>query len=121
MKNYIHFLFLLGTTLCVMSCENDSTNDLIDSTPVNQVNYIDDVKPIIDSSCIVCHQSPPVNGAPMSLLTFDDVKNAIENRNLIQRIASEDQSFLMPLGGPRLPQATIDLIIKWQTDGFLEQ
>lgn len=121
MKNYTRILFLLSIIICLLSCENDSPDDLIEITPVDTVTYIDDVKPIIDGSCIICHQNPPVNGAPMSLLTLDDVRNAIETRGLIQRISSEDVNFLMPLGGPRLPQPTIDLIIKWQTDGFLEQ
>jgi hypothetical protein len=57
----------------------------------------------------------------MPLLTYEDVKNAVENRGLINRISSEDTGFLMPFGGPRLPQNLIDIVIQWETDGLLEE
>jgi len=62
-----------------------------------------------------------LHGAPTSLVTFTDVVNGVNNGNLIGRISAQaGQAGAMPLGGPRLPQATIDLIIQWQTDGLLE-
>jgi hypothetical protein len=76
---------------------------------------------IIDNACNNCHTSPPQNGAPMSLTTFMDVKTSVENRGLIDRITrNEGAGGLMPLGGPRLPQASIDLIVQWNEDGLLE-
>ena len=42
------------------------------------------------------------------------------NRDLIDRISTTDLGFLMPFGGPRLPQNLIDTIIQWQADGLLE-
>jgi hypothetical protein len=57
----------------------------------------------------------------MPLLTYENVKDAIENRGLINRISSNDLSFLMPFGGPRLPQNLIDQVIQWELDGFVEQ
>ena len=57
----------------------------------------------------------------MSLTTFLDVKNSVENSGLIDRITrNEGAGGLMPLGGPRLPQASIDLIVQWNEDGLLE-
>ncbi|BAO75741.1 hypothetical protein WPG_1511 [Winogradskyella sp. PG-2] len=73
----------------------------------------------MDTNCISCHNSPPINGAPMSLTTFSDVKNSVENRNLIERISANDAS-VMPAGGPRLPQNLIDLVIQWETEGLEE-
>ncbi|WP_282080257.1 hypothetical protein [Aquimarina algiphila] len=112
---------IIGFILITISCENDSESDLIDVTPVNLVTYDDNVKNIIDNNCILCHNDPPINFAPMPLLTFEQVKEAAENRNLIGRVSSEDINFLMPSGGPRLPQSTIDIIIQWRDDGLLEQ
>lgn len=104
------------------SCTNASEEDLIDATPIiDNITYVNDVKPIIDNNCISCHNNPPVNGAPMPLLTYEDVKNAIENRGLISRISSEDTGFLMPFGGPRLPQNLVEIVIQWETDGLLEE
>ena len=64
----------------------------------------------------------PKNGAPMSLVTYDQVKQAVMSRGLLTRISLENgNSSLMPNGGPRMPQATIDIIVKWEKDGLLEK
>ena len=115
-----HILLIIIGGLA-FNCSNVSEEDLIDITPIPIiVTYIDDVKSIINNNCISCHSDPPVNGAPIPLVTFENVKNAIENNGLLSRISSNDLSFLMPSGGPRLPQNTIDIIMQWETDGLLE-
>ena len=112
------------TLICIVlfwSCTTASEDDLIDTTPLEDIiTYVDDVKSIMDNNCIFCHSEPPENGAPMPLLSYEQVKEAVENRDLIERISTEDLAFVMPFGGPRLPQNLIDIVIKWQTDGLLE-
>jgi len=115
----IYILSVVALTF--LSCANNSEDDLIDPIiPIGEkVTYTDDVKMIIDTNCLFCHSDPPVNGAPISLVTFQDVSssaNAILNR--ISRQAGEAGA--MPAGGPRFPQASIDLIEQWITDGLLE-
>ncbi|WP_298894421.1 hypothetical protein [uncultured Psychroserpens sp.] len=118
---YPHKLCIICILIC-FSCSNTSEEDLIDATPIpTTVTYIDNVKSIIDNNCISCHSNPPINGAPISLVTFDNVKSAVENNGLIDRISSNDQGFLMPFGGPRLPQTLIDLVVQWEADGLLEE
>jgi hypothetical protein len=57
----------------------------------------------------------------MSLTTYDDVKESVLNRDLINRISLNDGADgLMPLGGPRLSQSFIDIIVSWEEDGLLE-
>ena len=64
----------------------------------------------------------PRNGAPNALVTFAQVREAMLNRGLLNRISLPNgNGLLMPQGGPRMPQATIDLVSKWQQDGLLEQ
>ncbi|AXT50477.1 hypothetical protein D1818_06400 [Aquimarina sp. BL5] len=122
MKVYFFKFLILCIITISISCENDSENDLIDVTPpVTVVTYDNNVKAIIDNNCTSCHNDPPINFAPMPLLTFDQVKEAVDNRGLLDRVSSEDTNFLMPAGGPRLPQTTIDIILQWNTDGLLEQ
>ena len=113
-------LIALTAFAFLTSCTNDSTADLIDSTPIaEEVTYQLNVKSIIDNNCVACHGTVPSNGAPMSLTTYENVKDAVLNNGLIERVILENgQSGQMPLGGPRLPQNRIDEIIKWQTDGF---
>ncbi|KAA1244127.1 hypothetical protein [Aquimarina sp. RZ0] len=121
MKIYFIKLLVFVFIFINISCENDSENDLIEVVTVPLVTYENSVKAIIDGNCISCHNDPPINFAPMPLLTFDQVKEAVDNRGLLDRVSSEDISFLMPAGGPRLPQPTIDVMIQWNTDGLLEQ
>ncbi|MDH7448063.1 hypothetical protein [Aquimarina sp. 2201CG14-23] len=121
MRIHLFKILVICLVLTNISCENDSESDLVDVTIVPLVTYENSVKTIIDDNCTTCHNDPLVNFAPMPLLTFDQVKEAVDNRGLINRVSSEDISFLMPFGGPRLPQSTIDVIIQWNTDGLLEQ
>ncbi|MBQ4821764.1 hypothetical protein [Aquimarina sp. MMG016] len=121
MKTYFLKFLILCIVLANISCENDSEDDLVEVISVELVTYENTIKTIIDDNCVFCHNDPPINFAPMPLLTYDQVKEAVDNRGLLNRVSSEDISFLMPSGGPRLPQSTIDLILQWNTDGLLEQ
>ena len=116
-----HTLSIYAILILLFGCTNASEDDLIDQTELPElVTYNSNVKSIIDNNCIVCHSYPPQNGAPMPLVTYENVKDAIQNRELIDRISSEDLGFLMPFGGPRLPQNLIDTVIQWEEDGLLE-
>lgn len=115
------FIILSIFLLVLNSCTNASEDDLIDTQPLpEKVTYAAHVKPIIDNNCIRCHNNPPVNGATIPLLTYQEVKSTVQNNNLISKINGDGPGSLMPLGGPKLPQNSIDLIEKWETDGLLE-
>jgi len=114
-----YLLYITGL-ICFTNCSYNSEDDLTEAIIEEFVTYEDNIKSIIDTNCISCHSSPPTNGAPISLVTYDDVKNAVENRNLIGRISTTDAGFVMPFGGPRLPQNLIDLVVQWEEEGLLE-
>lgn len=114
------FLLLCGI-LMLTSCSNESTSDLIDIPQVENVTYSANIKPIIEISCLGCHGSPTDNGALGSFTTYEIVKQYVQDNRIIDRISKvEGQSGFMPLGGTRLPQQTIDLIIKWRDQGCPE-
>ena len=118
---YLKITFLI-MLMASVSCTSVSEDDLVDATPIPEnITYVADVKPIIDNNCIICHSNPPQNGAPMPLVTFENVREAVQNRNLIGRISSDDPAFSMPFGGPKLPQNLIDIIIQWNEDGLIEE
>ncbi len=115
-------IFVLGVLL--WGCSNNTQDDLEPIIPEveaeEQVTY-SEVKFIFDNSCVVCHSNPPQNGAPMSLDSYLAARDAVLNRGLLDRVSREEGADgLMPLGGPRLPQQTIDLLIQWSEDGLLE-
>ncbi len=114
---------VLSCSSIFVGCTDDNPSTLMDNPPVvGATTYNQNVKSIIDNNCVVCHAAIPKNGAPMSLVTYDQVKQAVMSRGLLTRISLENgNSSLMPNGGPRMPQATIDIIVKWEKDGLLEK
>lgn len=121
MKNILFKSTLLIYILITTSCSNDSQSDLIDNTPQITITYANTIKPVIDNNCIICHSNPPQNGAPMSLNSYNLVVDAVLNRGLIDRISKpQGDPGLMPFGGTRLPQNTIDKFIEWTENNFPE-
>ncbi len=106
------FVLLYGIT----SCSSDDNEEIIDD-PINDVTYTNAVKVIIDTNCISCHGDPIINGAPMPLLTLEDVKEAVQNRNLIGRI--EDGS-MPPDNAPELTADQIQSVKDWEIGNFQE-
>lgn len=117
----IKYPLLIVIIAMLSSCLYNSEDDLTEAVIIEDfVTYEGNIKVIIDNNCIGCHSSPPVNGAPMALTTYNDVRDAVENEDLIERISTTDTGFLMPFGGPRLPQNLIDLVIQWEQEGLME-
>jgi len=113
---YFSTLFLI---ISFFSCSNDNEDDLM-PTP-DPITYTNDVKAIIDNNCLNCHADPPTNGAPVSLINYDQVRNSTEIGTLLLRIqAQPGATGAMPAGGPRLSQSLIDVVVQWQQDGYLE-
>ncbi|MES2410455.1 MAG: cytochrome c [Bacteroidota bacterium] len=121
MKKRLYFPLIAAFGIVfVLSCTNDSSSDLIDITQ-GEITYANTVKAIIDNNCISCHADVPVNGAPMSLTTYENVKNAVQTRGLLDRISRpQGAPGMMPSGGTRLPQAKIDQIFEWASNGLPE-
>jgi len=87
MKKLLGVLTVLGIFLT--SCSNDSNEPEPDNNMGNsQITYVGNIRGIIASNCTSCHGDPPTQGAPMSLTTYNDVRGAVETRNLIARIKS---------------------------------
>ncbi len=122
MKKISYFPLLIAFGIVfVLGCTNDSSADLIDLNQVDEVTYTNTVKAIIDNNCISCHAAVPVNGAPMSLTTYELVKNAVQTRGLLDRISRpQGAPGMMPNGGTRLPQAVIDQVFEWGQNGLPE-
>lgn len=119
-NTFLISVFVLGTIL-VSSCTNDSSDDLSGINGLDEVTYTNTVKNIIDSNCISCHAATPVNGAPMSLTTYENVKQAVLERGLLNRISRpQGAEGMMPNGGTRLPQAVIDQVSAWANQGLIE-
>lgn len=116
-----NIVFLLSVFALVTSCTSDSQSDLIEDTLPSSISYTNSIKSTIDSNCISCHGTTPANGASTSLKTYQNVKDAVLNLGLIDRISkAQGAGGMMPNGGTRLPQSKIDEIITWKNNGFVQ-
>ena len=87
--------------------------------PVTAITYTQNVKSIIDANCISCHQGGR-SASFRPLTTYAEVKAAVQNTDLLNRIQLQSgQQGIMPQGG-RMSQTNIDVIVKWNTDGLKE-
>lgn len=107
-------------TLLLFSCSSTSPEDLIDNTPITEpVKYVTDVFPIVESQCLACHNDNFASGNN-SYSSYAQFREATENGNVIDRITRNlGDPLTMPQGG-QLPQNSINLILQWQIDGYLE-
>lgn len=115
------FIFLSGIILSLYSCDSNTYESLQEDPVVivDKVTYNANVKSIIDANCVACHsQNGPASFTP--LVTYAQVKNAVLNTDLLDRIQRPNgASGQMPKGG-RMPQDKINIILQWSTDGLLE-
>lgn len=122
-------LIMLGLLILAVSCSGGDNNEGVMNPPDNNpddgnndpvpgsVTYQDDIRIIVQGNCTSCHSDPPTQQAPMSLTTYDDVRNAVNNRGLLSRINSTTAP--MPPTG-RLPLATRQIFEDWVDLGFPE-
>jgi mono/diheme cytochrome c family protein len=80
-----------------------------------------DVATLLESKCVSCHSSPPSGGAPMSLLTYADLKAPAPsnpNETVAQRSVERllDGTSPMPPGAPDPASATI--LSSWIAAGY---
>ncbi|MBW8360836.1 MAG: cytochrome c [Kaistella sp.] len=115
MKNLI-YTGCLVLAVSSVSCETRTYDEISGSTPLPvTVKFTQDIKPIIDNNCTVCH-SPNGAAAFFPLTDYTLVKNAVDQiLDRTQRPAGDPQK--MPQGGSLSP-AQIELIKKWKTDGL---
>src|SRR5437870_3469684 len=115
----IVFVLGMGFLLGCPGFGNDS-GGAVNPTP----SYTDDVAPILNGHCTVCHVVPPQNGAPAGFRMdqYDDDANgnfgAFTYRCLIKNRAGEGiPSFMPPAGQPPLTPSERQTLLKWVEDG----
>ena len=106
-------LYISIFTFVFASCSSDDPMDQ-NTDPIKNITYKDNIKSIMDGSCITCHASTPNSGAPMSLVTLANVREAIENRDLIGRVSNGS----MPPGNEDLSDNEIQLLKDWEKNSF---
>jgi cytochrome c5 len=118
-KKLILFIAILLCFSCSSGDDDTQPNPDTDSNPNpnKTTTYDADVKAIIDSQCVRCHTVPAVDGAPFPMRNYTETIVGV-NRDLVLFVKSTGANVMPPEG--RLPQATIDIILDWEADGFKE-
>ncbi|AWH84163.1 hypothetical protein HYN59_03115 [Flavobacterium album] len=116
-KKYIAASLLI---MGLYSCESNTYEDLQDNQVIEgPVTYQQYIQPIIAANCLSCHGSGGVSEF-RPLGTYNELKDAVQNTNLLQRIQRQNgEPGVMPQTG-RMPQDKINLILQWNADGLPE-
>lgn len=101
------------------SCENSEEPKPVtqQTCETNPKTYTLDVKPIIDSKCMVCHQPGGAYGS-LPLTNYSQVKTATDSGKLMQTIRHEVGFPAMPQGGQKLSDVEISVLDCWISNGF---
>jgi hypothetical protein len=84
----------------------------------NNYAFYSGVKPLIGQYCTGCHSGSSPQGN-LLLNTYEEVKAAVQNRNLIKCVKYENGYSGMPKGGLHLSNCQIRQIEKWVDAGML--
>jgi hypothetical protein len=115
------FFFILGLVICsscsfaLFSCSKDKV------TPTEiqcntTVSFSNDIVPIIQEKCISCHDL----GNASAGYDFSSYASISANANAILGSMKQNGYQLMPIGGPALPDSTIQKIACWISQGKLD-
>ncbi|OIQ17694.1 MAG: hypothetical protein BM557_08380 [Flavobacterium sp. MedPE-SWcel] len=120
MREIRNSILLFAVVIGLYSCESTTYDDLQEDMPIEgEITYDAHIKTVIDNNCIICH-SPGGVSSFRPLTTYMEVKDAVDNTNLLQRIIKQNgEPDLMPQTG-RMPMNKIDLILDWAANGAPE-
>ncbi|WP_188621785.1 cytochrome c [Flavobacterium suaedae] len=123
MKNITKIIVVL-TVFGLYSCDSNTYEDIEEDSITDDdipvvITYDAHVKQIVDANCVTCH-SAGATASFLPLTNYMEVKDAVENTDLLDRIQRQNgQPGLMPQTG-RMPMNNIDAILEWNMDGLLE-
>jgi hypothetical protein len=108
-------LLLFACASFLVSCTTRTYEEISETESTLPITYTSNIKSIINSNCIGCHFD---GGQFPTLETYEQVKNAAQNGNLICRIdQTQSCGSVMPPSGP-MPKQAIDMILLWQKEGY---
>jgi hypothetical protein len=115
------FLFIVGLitfsscSLALFSCTREKVTP-IDQQCTTTISFANDVMPILQANCIGCHDQGNASGG----FDFSSYTSASANANAILNSMKANGYQLMPIGGPALPDSTIQKIKCWIEQGKLD-
>jgi mono/diheme cytochrome c family protein len=111
---------ITGSIVLVIGCSKSSEDKLTPPDPPScdtaNMTYSTDIKPILQANCYSCHGNGNAEGG-RSLGSYESVKDAVEDGNLIGTITHAAGYPPMPQGGAKLSDCDINKIKAWINSG----
>ena len=111
MKKVLFFVLFFAMVVVFEFC--NSSKKLHKSTP--QVSYASNVQSIVVGSCSPCHVG--AGARQKKLDSYDAVKANIDDMIRRVQLNPNDKGF-MPMRHPKLPDSTIQVLVKWRDAGM---
>jgi len=114
-----NFLFLLIPLLSFSACYYDVEETLYAGLEceTESVQYSDEIRLILDNSCMICHNAAS-NFGNIKLETYEQVVQRVEDGRLLGAIRHESGFSPMPQGNPKLSDCQIAQIEAWIDEGY---
>ena len=108
------YILILGVLFVMVSCKSDKIEPANPNCP-DEVSFSQTIEPLITSNCGSCHGT---GGTPPALTNHTEISSSADN--IIARIQLDPtNSQLMPFGGPKLADSTIQQFKCWVDQGKL--
>jgi hypothetical protein len=101
-------------SIALFSCTREKVMPL--DVQCSTISYANDVLPIIQANCISCHDQGNASGG----FDFSSYTSISANANAIINSMNASGYQLMPIGGPALPDSTIQKVKCWIQQGKLD-
>lgn len=109
---------LLLLVFLYLYCTADKEETFIDECGIENISFSYDIEPVLDVSCVNCHNSTNAN-AGIALDSYEDAKDAANSGVLLGSVKHEPGYSKMPPSG-RLDSCHIARIEEWINKGLPE-
>lgn len=119
MHKVLAFFLIAGFLLTIPACHYSNEEDLLlkDRCVTYDLSFSDDIAPILQNSCVSCHNTSNPSGG-VELDDYDGVSIVAGNGLLSGSVNHQDGFSPMPQGMPKLDSCDIARIDAWIADGF---
>lgn len=108
---------IAGVGISLYSCESNTYEEV--AGVVENPTFNANVLPIMNDKCVECHAESSATTQEPYLQTYEQVKDACENYDLLCRIQGTACGDVMPTSG-KMPAARIKIIENWIAQGYTE-
>lgn len=114
-------IWLVSVALLASGCYYDVEEELYPTIEcqTTDMSYMDDILPIIESNCMVCH-SAAANFGNITLEGYTQLRKYVDDGSFVGAIRHEGGYSPMPKNQAKLLNCEIEKIEAWVADGSLD-